>query len=74
MQLGARANRERRRVVSTVWRRLEEGRRGEPRCGSWVVDEMWPDWKVVEEGEEVRGEIVVTSDVRREGGEGGGEA
>lgn len=73
VQLGARANRERRRVVSTVWRRLEEGRRGEPRCGSWVVDELWPDWKVVEEGEEVRGEIVATSDVRGEGGEGGGE-
>lgn len=30
------------RSVSTVWRRLEEGRRGEPSCGSWVVDPTWP--------------------------------
>ena len=26
---------ERKRVVSTVWRKLEEGRRGEPEPGSW---------------------------------------
>jgi len=31
------------RVVSTIWRRLEEGRRGEPQCGSWVIDEKWPE-------------------------------
>jgi len=36
---------ERRRVVSTVWRRLEEGMRGEPKCGSWVVDPKWPEWE-----------------------------
>ncbi|KAK3700644.1 hypothetical protein LTR37_015833 [Vermiconidia calcicola] len=36
---------EKRRVVSTVWRRLEEGRRGEARCGSWVVDPAWPCWE-----------------------------
>lgn len=33
------------RHVSTVWRRLEEGRRGEPACGSWVVDPKWPEWE-----------------------------
>jgi hypothetical protein len=32
------------RNVSTVWRRLDEGRRGEPSCGSWVVDPKWPGW------------------------------
>ena len=26
------------RMVSTVWRRLEEGQHGQPACGSWVVD------------------------------------
>ncbi|KAK5172559.1 uncharacterized protein LTR77_002679 [Saxophila tyrrhenica] len=31
------------RVVSTVWRRLEEGGRGEPAVGTWVVDERWPE-------------------------------
>ncbi|TKA83078.1 hypothetical protein B0A55_00934 [Friedmanniomyces simplex] len=36
---------ERKRVVSTTWRRLEEGRRGEPKCGSWVVDPKWPQWE-----------------------------
>ena len=32
------------RHVSTVWRRLDEGRRGEPACGTWVVDPLWPEW------------------------------
>jgi len=36
---------ERKRVVSTVWRRLEEGMSGEPGCGSWVVDPKWPSWE-----------------------------
>lgn len=40
------------RVVSTVWRKLEEGRRGEPRVGSWVVDARWPEW---EDGHTVSG-------------------
>ena len=31
--------------MSTVWRRLEEGRRGEMNCGSWIIDPAWPDWK-----------------------------
>jgi hypothetical protein len=35
---------ERRRVVSTVWRRLEEGRNDGPACGDWVVDPRWPHW------------------------------
>ena len=36
---------ERKRVVSTSWRRLEEGRIGEPECGSWIVDPEWPEWR-----------------------------
>ena len=43
--LTAKASEERKRVVSTVWRRLEEGRRGEPKCGTWLVDPRWPDWE-----------------------------
>lgn len=50
---------ERRRVVSTVWRRLEEGRRNEPKCGSWVVDPRWPEWEVEEEIEG-KGDTVIT--------------
>lgn len=37
---------ERKRVVSTVWRRLHEGRPGQPKCGNWIVDPSWPEWKV----------------------------
>lgn len=33
--LTARPARERKRVVSTVWRKLEEGRRDQPEVGSW---------------------------------------
>jgi hypothetical protein len=40
-----------RRVVSTVWRKLEEGIRGKKDCGSWVVDPKWPKWS---EGGDVR--------------------
>jgi len=36
---------EQRRVISTVWRRLQEGWRGEPACGSWVLDPKWPVWE-----------------------------
>lgn len=43
--LTARPSDERKRVVSTVWRKLEEGRMREPKCGSWVVDPMWPEWE-----------------------------
>ena len=42
---GSEGERKGRRVVSTVWRRLEEGRRGEKDCGSGVVDPSWPEWK-----------------------------
>lgn len=31
------------RAVSTIWRKLEEGRRGQPKCGSWVVDPKWSE-------------------------------
>jgi hypothetical protein len=53
-----RSNEENRRCVSTVWRRLEEGRRGEPACGTWVLDNKWPCW---EDQEEVEGGMRVTS-------------
>lgn len=43
--LTARPSVDGRRVVSTVWRRLEEGRRGEPEKGSWAVDAKWPAWE-----------------------------
>lgn len=32
------------RLVSTIWRRLEEDRQGQPKRGSWVVDPKWPAW------------------------------
>ncbi|CAK1361448.1 hypothetical protein CB0940_03177 [Cercospora beticola] len=35
---------DKKRVVSTVWRKLEEGGRGQPETGSWIVDERWPEW------------------------------
>ena len=44
--LTAKQTGERKRIVSTVWRRLEEGRRGQPKCGTWVVDPRWPNWEV----------------------------
>ena len=49
VHLTAKLNAENRRVVSTVWRRLEEGRRREPDCGSWIVDEKWPYWSMEDE-------------------------
>ena len=54
---------EERRVVSTVWRQLVEGKRGEPACGSWVLDGRWPDWEGECEGGEEggRGDAVVSS-------------
>ncbi|KAH9844900.1 hypothetical protein Tdes44962_MAKER07080 [Teratosphaeria destructans] len=49
------------RTVSTVWRKLEEGRRGEPACGSWVVDPEWPRWKVgYEASEGPAGQVIIT--------------
>ncbi|KAK1055751.1 hypothetical protein LTR74_015462 [Friedmanniomyces endolithicus] len=51
---------ERKRVVSTTWRRLEEGRPGEPECGSWIVDPEWPEWRheaVASDGR--KGDLVV---------------
>lgn len=57
--LSSRSNEERRRVVSTVWRKLEEGRRGEPACGSWVVDGRWPEWE--DEAAQGKGDAVLTS-------------
>lgn len=55
---------ERRRVVSTVWRRLEEGRRNEPVCGSWAVDPKWPEWENEEEATEGKGDTVITGTAR----------
>ncbi|CAK4031106.1 Hypothetical predicted protein [Lecanosticta acicola] len=52
---------EKKRVVSTVWRRLEEGRRGEPECGSWVVDSDWPAWNAeYEMSEGPRGDTIIS--------------
>ncbi|KAF2213207.1 hypothetical protein CERZMDRAFT_84084 [Cercospora zeae-maydis SCOH1-5] len=34
---------QKKRVVSTVWRKLEEGGRRQPENGSWIVDEHWPE-------------------------------
>ncbi|KAI5357734.1 hypothetical protein Slin14017_G117470 [Septoria linicola] len=39
---------EKKRVVSTVWRKLEEGREDQPEKGSWIVDPQWPDSKVAD--------------------------
>lgn len=36
---------DKKRAVSTVWRKLEEGRRGQPEKGSWTVDPHWPECK-----------------------------
>lgn len=33
------------RNVTTTWKRLIEGRRGEPECGTWVVNPTWPYWE-----------------------------
>lgn len=33
------------RVISTIWRRLVEGDRGQPKCGDWTVDKRWPEWE-----------------------------
>lgn len=47
----------RKRVVSTVWKKLEEGRRPrDPEVGSWVVDGKWPDVDLDTEGEGGTGE------------------
>lgn len=34
------------RVVSNAWRKLEEGDRGQPGHGSWIVDPEWPAYTV----------------------------
>lgn len=52
------------RMVSTVWRRLEEGRRGEARCGSWVVDPKWPAWlEESDVSDGPKGDCIVTTGV-----------
>ncbi|KAK4550634.1 hypothetical protein LTR36_000213 [Oleoguttula mirabilis] len=43
--LTARPSEEKRRVVSTVWRKLDEGSMTEPKRGTWVVDPRWPQWE-----------------------------
>ncbi|KAH0385771.1 hypothetical protein KCU92_g3240, partial [Aureobasidium melanogenum] len=35
---------DKKRVISTVWRRLVEGDSGQPACGDWAVDKQWPEW------------------------------
>lgn len=40
--LAARKSGDGSRKVSTVWKRLVEGKGGEKKCGEWVVDDTWP--------------------------------
>ncbi|KAL1305556.1 hypothetical protein AAFC00_007163 [Neodothiora populina] len=44
VHLSVRPNPDNSRIISTVWRKLQEGGRGEARVGDWVVDEKWPEW------------------------------
>lgn len=44
VSLSVRPNPDKSRVISTVWRRLQEGGRGEPKDGDFAVDENWPEW------------------------------
>jgi hypothetical protein len=64
VHLTAKTNAENRRVVSTVWRRLEEGRRGEPACGEWIVDSRWPAWEFEDDTKDA--DTVLTSTPRAE--------
>jgi len=64
VHLTAKSNAENRRVVSTVWRRLEEGRRGEPACGEWIVDPKWPLWELDDDTKDA--DTVLTSTPRTE--------
>jgi hypothetical protein len=64
VHLTAKMNAENRRVVSTVWRRLEEGRRGEPACGEWIVDSQWPEWVLEDDTKDA--DTVLTSTPRAE--------
>lgn len=59
--MSAKPTGERRRTVSTVWRKLEEGRRGEPSCGSWVIDPQWPEWRTdYEMSEGPQGDLIIS--------------
>lgn len=62
--LTATPTKERKRVVSTVWRKLEEGRRGEPICGSFVLDTNWPDWTAdYEASDGPKGDTIISEPV-----------
>ncbi|KAF7189125.1 hypothetical protein HII31_09547 [Pseudocercospora fuligena] len=62
--LTATPTKERKRVVSTVWRKLEEGRRGEPICGSFVLDPNWPDWTAdYEASDGPKGDTIISEPV-----------
>lgn len=59
--MAAKPTGDRRRTVSTVWRKLEEGRRGEPPVGSWVVDSQWPAWNTkYEMSDGPQGDLIIT--------------
>lgn len=59
--MAAKPTAEKRRTVSTVWRKLEEGRRGEPPIGSWVVDSQWPSWSTdYEMSEGPKGDLIIS--------------
>lgn len=64
VHLTAKMNLENRRVVSTVWRRLEEGRRGQPACGDWIIDQQWPHWVLEDDTKDA--DTVLTSTPRAE--------
>ena len=44
VHLSVRPNPDKSRVISTVWRRLKEGAKGQPKTGDFVVDPNWPEW------------------------------
>lgn len=44
VHLSVRPNPDKSRVISTVWRRLKEGGKNEPKIGDFCIDENWPEW------------------------------
>ncbi|KAK4505989.1 hypothetical protein PRZ48_003954 [Zasmidium cellare] len=62
--MAAKPTGDRRRTVSTVWRKLEEGRHGRPPCGSWIVDPNWPEWNTTYEmSEGPQGDLIISEPV-----------
>lgn len=56
----ARPSNEKKRVVSTVWRKFDQ--RGEPEHERWVIDSKWPEWSVdYEMSEGPRGDTITST-------------